>query len=182
MAEKAAPKEVEQAIVQFDAFEKQLRSLSNQPLGQAPETEAQTKLSSREANREDLPYIKPSRTIASSEKFNDKYKAQFEYAKQYVRVIAENNEIIGEAIEVWTKPFPGVAAEFWKVPVNRPIMIPRYVASQISTRQYVQYSMTEPKMTGTEGGHQFYSGMIGKDIKRRLDCRPTAPVTVSMFS
>lgn len=183
-------KELDKVEAQFDQFEKQLMALNNMPMGNAEATEQQTKISTREANTSDAPYLKPIRTIGpgvnpktgEKEGFNEKFRSQYEYAKQYIRVIAENNEIVGETIECWTKPFPGINLEFWRVPSNKPVMIPRYLASQLATRQYIRYSMEEPRMRGTEDGHQFYSGMIGRDVRKRLDCRPVGNVSVSMFS
>lgn len=176
-------KELEKVEAQFDQFERQMMALSGVDLGAPIETEAQTKLSTKEQNASDVPYIKPNRTIGSKEPFNEKFRAQYDYAKQYVRCIAENNEIKGEQIEVWSKPFPGVPCEFWKVPVNKPVMIPRYLAAQLSTRVYNKYSM-EDRMRGigSDGGHQFYTGMIAKESVRRLDCRPTGNLQISMFT
>lgn len=175
-------KELENVTVQFDLFEKQMRALSESS-SPIVETEQQTKLSSREVNSMDAPVIKPFRTIGSKEKFNENFRAQYDYAKQYVKAIAENNEIKGETIELWTKPFPGVPAEFWKVPVNKPVMIPRYLASQLNTRIYNQYIQEDKNYkTGTEGGHQFYTGIVSKQTVHRLDCRPAANAMYSMFT
>jgi len=135
-------KELDKVEMQFDQFEKQLMALRDMPMSNAEQTEAQTKISTKEAVQSDAPYLKPIRTIGpgvnpksgEKEAFNEKFRAQYEYAKQYVRVIAENNEIAGETIEVWTKPFGGLNCELWKVPTNKPVMIPRYLASQLSTR------------------------------------------------
>lgn len=173
-------KELDKVEAQFDQFEKQMQALSGQG-NPVTEREEQSKLSSKEQNNTDAPYIKPNRTIGSKEAFNEKFRATYDYSKQYVRVIAENNEIKGETIEVWTKPFPGVPAEFWKVPVNKPIYIPRYLASQIATRVYNKYVM-EDRPTHMEGGGTFYGSLIAKETMRRLDCRPAAAMSLSMFT
>jgi len=59
------------------------------------------------------------------------------FQKEYVQFIAENKEIIGETIEIWTRPFGGMPAEFWKVPVNKPVWGPRYLAEQIKRCYYL---------------------------------------------
>jgi len=172
-------KELEKVELHFQKLDAEMRNLS---AGSVEDTEPQTKLSTREVAKLDAPYLKPHRTINSKEQFNEKYRNEFNFDKEYVKVIAEHNELIGDTIEVWTKPYAGMSAEFWRVPTNQPVWMPRYLAKQLSTRTYIRYSMQEPRMTGTEGGHQFYTGMIGKDIRKRLDCREAGNQTFSMFA
>lgn len=171
-------KELEKVELQFQKYDADLRSMEADT---AQELEPQTKMSNREQAAFDAPYLKPHRTINAKEPFNEKYRASYNFDKEYVKVIAENNELVGETIELWTKPYAGISAEMWKVPCNRPVYIPRYLAKILSTRSYIRYSMGEQKMTGLDGGHQFYSNMIGKEVRKRLDCREAGNPTFSMF-
>src|SRR5579863_4732004 len=146
-----AQKEIEKAQESFDKFHENLKDFN--PLSvSAPvdEKEPQTRLSTREANKMDAPYIKPIRSINSKEAFNEKYRKQWEEGWQYVKCIVENHEIIGEAVEVWTKRFAGDSAHFWRIPVNKPIMIPRLLAEQLAKCQYHRLIMEDRPV---EQGH-----------------------------
>lgn len=149
-------------------------------LNEIRDYEPQTKISNREANRSDAIYLKPSRSIGCKAKFNEKFRAKWDHQKQYVRFIAENNEIIGEKIEIWTKPFAGVPYEFWEVPVNRPVMGPRHLAEQIATRTYRRLKMQEGTMTGTDGMGTYYGALQVAEVKHRLDARSVGNSFVSM--
>ncbi|MCF1193275.1 hypothetical protein LRR18_16925, partial [Mangrovimonas sp. AS39] len=104
--------------------------------------------------------------------FNENYRKEYEYAKEYVNFIAENKMIIGEIIEMWTKPFAGMACEFWKIPVNKPIWAPRYVAEQIKRAKYHILSMRDT-VTNDEGRMgQYYGTMAVDSTVQRLDAHP----------
>lgn len=187
MAEKpkvdaTAQKELDKIDNHFNEAVKSLaEKVANPP--KLVEEEQQTKLSSREVNSFDAPYIKPTRQIASKEQFNEKYRAQYDFDKEYIRAIAENLELVGTTCEFWTKPYPGLPAQFWQVPVNKPVMIPRYVAKRLAECSYIRYMADDNRnqATGTEGGHQFYTNMIARETRRRLDCRPAGNTMISMF-
>lgn len=172
-----AEKELNKVEAQFEAFDTQVKELTQDRMNataKKEETEQQTKLSTKEiASSKDV-YIKPHRVISSREKFNEKYREDYNFMKEYVHFIAENNEIKGEVIELWTKPFAGMPAEEWKIPVNKPIWAPRYVAEQIKRKFYHRLKMDETKMTGTEGGNQFYGVMAADTTIQRLDARPVS--------
>lgn len=166
-------KEVEKTEKQLEVFEDSVKTLTLDRMNQAPqrEVEPQTKLSQKEiANSKDI-YLKPDRSISSKEKFNEDYREQYNYAKQFVKFTAENYEIIGESIEIWTKPFAGIPAEYWKVPVNKPIWGPRYLAEQISRCRYHRLR-TEDKPVSSEGGVTYYGNMVVDNIINRLDAKP----------
>lgn len=166
--------ELEKVDLQFKAFDEQVKDLATESISNRitpTETEQQTKLSTKEVNKADGLYIKPTKSIGSREKFNENFRKDYEAAKEYVKVIAENLEIIGSAIEMWTKPFPGCQAEFWTIPVNKPIYVPRHVAEQISKCYYTRYVMDEGVGTGGDGYGKYYGAMAVAETKRRLDCR-----------
>lgn len=138
------------------------------------ETEPQTKLSSKEIEKSDAPYIKPVRSINSKEPFNEKYRDLHKQAWEYIKCIVENNEILGEAVECWTKRFPGDPAHFWKIPVNKPVYIPRLLAEQLSQCRYHRLSMeaSNAQVTGSDQMGTYIGNMVVDHTKQRIDCRP----------
>lgn len=168
-------KEIAKLEDQFDKFEKHINELTLDRMNEAPkkETEPQTKLSQNEIADSKDKYLKPSKIISSKEPFNEKYRSDYEYAKQYVYFIAENKEIIGEEIEIWTKPFAGMPAEFWKVPVNKPIWGPRHLAEQIKRASYHRMHMDSSKsIGGDQQGNDYYGAFVVDEVVNRLDARP----------
>ncbi len=167
---------LEAAKEQLDAFEQNVKDLTLDRMNEAPkrEVDQQTKLSSREiANSKDI-YLKPERTITRRDKFNENYRNQYNFDKELVCFIAENREIIGEAIEMWTGKYAGVPLEFWKVPVNKPIWGPRYLAEQIKKCCYHRLVMKENIMTEHSGYGQMYGSMAADTTVQRLDAVPAS--------
>src|SRR6185436_8798969 len=138
MSKNKVETEIDKAGKQFDAFDQQVKDLTMDRMNEAPkqDVEPQTQLSSKEIRESKDVYLKPKRTIGSKEKFDEKWRESYNFAKEYVHFIAENKEIIGESIDMWTKPYPGCPAEEWMVPVNKPVWAPRYVAEQIKKKSY----------------------------------------------
>ena len=165
-------KELDKLQKQFEAHEEQIQSLTMDRMNQAPlkETEEQTKLSSQElANN--TTYLKPKRSISSKEKFNEEFRKSWEYDKQYVKFVAENKEIIGESIDLWSKPYPGVPCENWVIPVNKPVWGPRYLAQQISRCKYHRLKM-EDSVTSNYGFAQQYGTIVVDHALERLSANP----------
>lgn len=179
MAEKPKPtnneaeKELDKLQKQFDAYDKNIKDLTLDRMNEAPkqEVELQTKLSSKEIEKSKDIYIKPVRQLASREKFNEKFRKEYEFATEYVCFIAENREIIGEEIELWTKPFVGMPAQLWKVPVNKIIWGPRHVAEQIKKCSYHRLVMQD-RPTTSEGGMTYYGSIVADSVIQRLDALP----------
>jgi len=186
MAEKpkvnsAGERELQKADAQFKAFDETVQNLTMDRMNEAPkkEMEPQTRLSQSEiADSKDI-YLKPHRSIGSQEKFNENYRNEYNFSKEYVYFIAENKEIIGEDIDVWVKPFAGVPAEWWKVPVNKPVWAPRYVAERIKGCKYHRLTM-ENNITGSDGRGQYYGQIVADSTIQRLDALP-ATKTKSIF-
>lgn len=172
---KIAQTEMDKLEDQFNAFDQNVKELTQDRMNAAPrqETEPQTKLASSEIEKSKEIYLKPTRTITSKEKFNEKFREDYNFNKEYVHFIAENNEIIGETIEMWTKPYPGCPAEWWQVPTNKPIWAPRYVAEQIKGRSYHRLSM-QNTTTASDGMGQYYGSMAVDNTIQRLDARPVS--------
>lgn len=175
---KIAEKELDKLEKQFDAFDQEVKSLTMDRMSEAPkqEVEQQTKLSSREMADSKEIYLKPIRSIGSRENFNEKFRAAYDYDKEYVRVIAENRELIGETIQIWTKPYAGMRAEYWEIPTNKPVYMPRYVAEQLKRKYYHRLTMQENVPTETNYAGTMVGKMIADTTIQRLDCF-AAPTT-----
>jgi hypothetical protein len=169
----ASQKELDKVEKQFEEFNDNIKDLvsARSPDAKPEESERQTKMSSNEIrNAKDI-YLKPSKTLPDRQKFNEKFRKDWEFQKEYVHFIAEHKELIGETIEFWTHPFGGVGAEYWEVPTNKPIWAPRYVAEQIQRKSYHRLVMTNTT-TQTSGVGTFY-GQLASDTKiQRLDAYP----------
>lgn len=182
MAEKPKPqnselaKELQKAEEQFDKFDQQIKDMTLDRMNTAPkqDVEAQTKLSQKDLEKSKDIYLKPKRAIGSREPFNEKWREDYNFQKEYVRFIAENREIIGEAIEMWTKPFPGLPAEEWSVPTGKPVWAPRYVAERIKGCSYHRLVMQQNVVTETNHVGQLYGALAVDTTVQRLDALPVS--------
>lgn len=178
VSSKFAQKELDKAEAQFEKFNDEVKSLTQDRMSAAPkdDVEKQTKLSQKEIDKSDKIWLKPSRAIppAQKEKFNETFRKAYEHAKEFVQFIAEHKEIIGETIEIWTKPFGGMDAEFWNVPTNKPVWGPRYLADQIKRCAYHRLSTQESRITGADGMGQYYGTLIADKTIQRLDAYPVS--------
>lgn len=168
-------KELDKVEKQFEKFDEEVKALTVDRMNMAPkpDVEPQTKLSQKQIEKNNDIYLKPITKIGSPEKFNERYRDDYNFSKEYVNFIAENKEIIGETIEMWTKPFAGVPAEFWKIPVNKPVWGPRYVAEQLK-RKYYHRMVTQDKPYNAEGGMTYYGCMAVDTTIPRLDAHPVS--------
>lgn len=158
----------------FDEFDSQVKDLTLDRMNEAPkqEIEPQTKLSTREIENSKHIWLKPKKTLSDRQKFNEKFREQWNYAKEYVQFIAEHKEIIGESIEMWTHPFGGVGAEFWEIPTNKPVWAPRYVAEQIRRCNYHRLRMDEGSITSSDGRGSYFGKMVVDTSVPRLTAEP----------
>lgn len=169
-------KELEKVEKQFEAFDNQVQALTLDRMNMAPkeEKEPQTKIAQKDIEKNNETYLKPFRSIGSREKFNENYREDYNHAKEYVNFTAENKEIIGETIDMWTKPFAGMPAEWWKIPCNKPVWAPRYVAEQIKRAFYHRLTMQQNISTGSDTSGQYYGSMAVDSIVQRLDAIPVS--------
>lgn len=178
MAEKkyvtSAEKELNEAVKQVDAFDQSIKEMTMDRMNTAPKEETEPQVNLSQADREKMKdvYLKPIKTIGCREKFNEKFRKDYEFAKEYVQFEAENKEIIGEKIELWTRPFPGMPAEFWNVPVNVPLWGPRYLAEQIKRASYHRLVMKQNVTVGGDHAGQYFGSMAADTTVQRLDARP----------
>lgn len=181
MASGKAQKELDRVEKQFDEFQENLESMASHGFS-APkaDSERQTQLSSRDLAKSQDIYLKPNKSIPDAQKFNEKFRDEWNHQKEYVHFIAENKELIGEAIEIWTHPFGGVGAEYWIVPTNKAVWGPRYLAEQIQRKSYHRFKM-DNTTTNVGNGAQMFGNMAVDSTIQRLDAFPVSE-RKSMFS
>lgn len=187
--------ELDKAQESFEKFDQDVKSMTLDRMNQAPmeEHEPQTQLSSKQWNEAPEIYLKPKRTMHSSpipkgpnagkmmDIFNEAHREAWEYDKKYVRFTAENYEIIGETIILWTKPYQGIPAEEWEVPANKPVWGPRYLAEKLKRCCYHRLVMNDHKVAGSDHAGTYTGGIIADTIKHRIDAVP-APKTQISFN
>jgi hypothetical protein len=180
VSSQSAQKQLDEAEKQFETFNEQVKDLTLDRMNAAPKEDVapQTQMSQKEMSKAKEIYLKPKRTVSSKEKFNEANREDYNFAKEYVYFIAENNEVIGESLELWTKKFPGQPAEFWEVPTNTPVWGPRYLAEQIKNCTYHRLTMEESYRANNIIGNDHvgsYTGNIVIDsIKQRLNAYPAS--------
>lgn len=176
LASNTAQRQLDDAEKQFQSFDDNIKQMTMDRMNEAPaaERESQTKIAQVDRDKMKDVYLKPFRTVSSREPFNEKFREDYNFAKEYVQFEAENVEIIGEELDFWTKPFAGVPAEEWKVPVNKPVWGPRYVAERIKGCKYHRMTMQQSVSTGTDGMGQYYGAMAVDKTIQRLDARPVS--------
>ena len=169
-----AEKEMVRLEKEFDSFKENVDTLTLDRMNTAPkqEIENQTKLSQNDVFKSKDIYLKPYKTIGCGDKFNENYREAYNFDKEYVQFIAENKEIIGEEIDLWTRPYAGMPAEEWKVPVNKPVWGPRYLAEQIKRCYYHRLVMQPNTNAGVDHAGQYYGSMAVDTTLQRLDAMP----------
>ncbi len=173
----SSQKELDKAAENFAQFDQSVKDMTLDRMNEAKpvEQEPQTKMSSREIHAAPEIRLKAKRFTRSIEKFNENFRNDYNYAKEYVQFIAEHYELIGANIECWTKAFPGQDAEYWEVPTNKPVWGPRYLAEQLRKCNYHVFSMDERVATGAQDQYGSYTGKIVVDsVKSRLNANPVS--------
>lgn len=166
----------------FRLYDEEIKTLRQQPVNQTLPVEDKNSdhgLSQKQIAGAKEILLKPLSTQYFGEKFNEKFRSQWEYMKQPVRFIAEHMDLIG-VIEIWTKDFPGAPAEYWEVPCNKVCIGPRYLAENIKNRTYNVVECEENKVVSEDGHGKFTGQLVRKKVRRRLDANP-ASTTKSVF-
>ena len=171
-----AEKELDKAEAQFKAYDENIKAMTLDRMNEAPkeEKDMQTKLAKSEIEKMGGIYLKPSVTIGCRDKFNEKFRSELEYAKTYVQFIAENREITGDTIDIWTRPFGGMPAEYWNVPPNKPVWGPRYLAEQIKSCKYHRFVQQDSISLGNTAHGQYHGGIAVDTTIQRLDAFPVS--------
>jgi len=173
-------KEIEKVDLQIDALTQQMSALDQDTINKAPirETEPQTLMTKAQEKYTDAPVIKPTKSMSAVGKPIPKQAKARKEGWEYVKVIAEHNELIGENIELWINPFAGDPCSYWEIPTNKPIYIPRFLAEHLATRNYHRLKMQDRPATQltaemhSDGMASQPSGQfVAKETIRRIDCR-----------
>jgi len=169
-------KELARVDEQFETFSNQVEEMTLDRMNAAPkqDVEPQTKISQQDLAKSNDIYLKPHRIVSSQDKFNEKFRKDYNFDKEYVQFTAENKEIIGETIDIWTRPYGGMPAEWWKVPVNKPVWGPRYLAEQIKRCYYHRLIMQPNQSSGADSMGQYYGSMAADTTIQRLDALPVS--------
>jgi hypothetical protein len=169
-----AEKEMDRLDENFKQFDENVKKLAEDSMTatKKEDVEPQTKLSQKEIERAPGIWLKPAKSLATGQKFNEKWRKDYEYMYEYVNFIAEHREIIGETIETWTKRFPGTNCDFWLVPTNKPVWAPRIVAEQIKRSSYVRIVMKEASRRSEDSMGTYYGELAADTVVQRLDAMP----------
>lgn len=176
-------KELKKAQEKFDNFNEQMTNFDPfKASAPVEERDPQSKLSTREAKQMDAAYIKPIRSVSrvnfqnsktdSRTFWDEKHRHLHTEDWEYVRCIVENYEIPGESIEVWTAKWGCDPAHFWRVPVNKPVMIPRLLAKQLSKCQYHRLIMNDTAVVENSHIGAITGAVVADVVKNRIDARP----------
>ena len=168
-------RELDKAAKTFDKFDQEVKNLTLDRMNESPRDKSEMSLSQKEIQNSKDIYLKPERSIGGRDKFNEEFRDDYEFSKEYVHFVAEHKEIPGDTIEVWTRPFGGMPAEFWKVPSGKPVWGPRYLAEQLKRKFYHRLKTDQGMVTSADGNGQYYGSLVVDSTVARLDAQPVSP-------
>lgn len=186
--ETSTEKELRKADEKFEEFKENISVSNDVGSYSAPESPP-PEVSEKERRNSKDTYLKPHRSFppgadpktGKKETFNEKFRKQYEEDKEYIQFIAENSEIRDETLDLWTKPYPGIEAEEWAVPVNRPVWGPKYLYKQIK-RKFYRRMVSEDRPVSAEGGFTYTGCLVVKNIIHRLDAHQFEKSHISLGS
>jgi hypothetical protein len=158
-------KELKKVEKEFENFNKEVKEVSEKALFTPPLEE---KKELDPSIPKDAIVLSPIKKINSQEPFNENFREDYNYKNENICFIAENIEISGEDISLWTKPFAGMSAMEWSVPVNKPVVGPRYLYEQIASKFYNRLVMDQ-KPIQSESGMTYYGTMVATNTIHRLN-------------
>lgn len=172
-------KDIKEAEKKFDEFKKSTQEIiDTRPasVDMTPGSNSQPmEISQKDIEKSKDIYLKPKRQVSSKEKFNERFREDYNFQSEFVNFIAEHKEIIGDDIVgLWTKPFPGMPAQEWDVPVGKPVWGPRYLAEKIHRSKYHRLKMAQNVTTGADGMGQYFGSLAVDTIVQRLDAIPVS--------
>ena len=177
----ASQKELDNVQEQLNKFEQEVKSMTMDRMSAAPREETEgPKVSQKELSKNEI-FLKPKRRMnppphpktGKAEEFNEKYRSEYNFAKELVCFIFENKELVGETTTIWTKPYTGVPAEEWEVPCNKAVWGPRYLAEQIKRCFYHRLKM-EDRTLSADNMAQYYGAIAIDTTVQRLDAHPAS--------
>lgn len=172
-----AQKEVDRVEAEFKAATDANASLTQDVMSKAPEKESDVEpfMPKRQILQAPVPRIVPTYSRSPNGKKKPEQDALRRRAWEYVQVICTNSEIASENLEFWHKPMiAGEECNFWQIPVNRPVFLPRHVAEHIKTRKYHRLVMQEEITVEHTGFGEMKGKLVASHTVQRLDCTPAA--------
>ncbi len=169
-----AQNEIDKAQKSLDAFDAKLKNFDPNKAKEAPkkETEHGVQLSQKDIEKSQEIYLKPHRWHASKEPFIEKFRSEYDFAKEMVRFVASNNEIKGDTIELCTKPFPGCPVLEWKIPVGKPVWGPRYLAERLKDCTYSELHTDQNAIRNKGNDVTDFGDFVVEKKINRLDATP----------
>lgn len=168
-----AQKEVDRVDAEFKSTTDANANLTQDVLSKAPVKELVPDpfAPKRQLLSAEVPRIVPTFSRGPNGKKKPEQESLRKRAWEYVKVVCSNMEVAGEQIEFWHKPpISGEDCNFWQVPVNRPVWIPRHVAEHIKSRKYHRLMMQEEITVESSGYGEFKGKMVASHSLQRLDC------------
>lgn len=93
--------------------------------------DAQTKMSEFKKKFPDARYLEPATRIPTGGIKHEEFEKQREYLTEYVVGIFESQLVVG-SLDFYLTGLPGDDYCLWKIPVNKAIGIPRFVAQHLN--------------------------------------------------
>jgi len=173
--------DLEQAKQVADNFEKSMKDLrETDRFAPVKETEG-PQMSQKDINSSKDIYLKPVRSLSDGQKFDENYRDEYNFFKEYVCFIAEHKEIIGEKIEIWTKKYKGIPAEYWEVPPGKVVWGPRYLADRIAECHYRRLKTEDHTQTASGHVGTFTGALVVDHEVARLTATPVTKGRKSVF-
>lgn len=124
----------EKAIRRAEDFEEAVRGMKEVGAAQKEhvDVELTTKISSKDKREDGVLYIKATIEIPTGGVKHPEMEKQRDYLYEWVKGVYENKIIGGEGIEFFLTGLPGDPYCLWKIPANRPVAVPRFVAQHLS--------------------------------------------------
>lgn len=172
--------ELQKAESQIDRISNELHK---QPLTVSqPERleDAPIQVSKKDASKSGVLYLKPERSVNAPQKFNERWRKEYEESEELVEFIARHKESPGSAIQTWTRKFGGKPALFWTVPTDRVVCGPRVLAEQIRGCKHHIVTMDEHTVTSSDGMGTYHGAIQMKKEVARLEAEPVS-TTTSIF-
>ncbi len=94
-------------------------------------TEVQSKISEFKKKFPDAVYLEPAARIPTSGNRHPEWEKQREYLHEYVVGVFES-QLVGTQLDFFLTGLPGDDYCRWKIPVNKPVGIPRFVAQHLN--------------------------------------------------
>jgi hypothetical protein len=124
----------EKAVRRAEDFEEAVRGMKEAGSRQEEQVDVEltAKISTKDKREDGILYLEPAIRIPTGGNKHPEMEKQRSYLYEWVKGVYENKLIGGEGIEFFLTGLPGDDYCLWKIPANRPVALPRYVAQHLS--------------------------------------------------